>query len=88
MNGFVIHSIPGSPYGRAVMVALEEKRSPYRLSAVTPGSLQSPRHLAMHPVGKIPVMDHGSFRLYEVQAIIRYVDRVLPGLKLTPAMRI
>jgi glutathione S-transferase len=30
-------------------------------------------------------MDYGDFRLYESQAILRYIDRALPGLALTPA---
>jgi glutathione S-transferase len=31
---FVIHSVPGSPYGRAVLAALEEKSSRYRFAPV------------------------------------------------------
>jgi glutathione S-transferase len=34
MTAINVHSIPGSPYGRAVLMALEEKRAPYRLVAV------------------------------------------------------
>jgi glutathione S-transferase len=30
-------------------------------------------------------MDHGDFRLYESQAILRYIDRVFAGTPLTPA---
>jgi glutathione S-transferase len=30
------------------------------------------------------VLEHGDFRLYETQAILRYLDRALPGLTLTP----
>jgi glutathione S-transferase len=30
-------------------------------------------------------MEHGDFRLYESQAILRYLDRTLPGPALTPA---
>jgi glutathione S-transferase len=30
------------------------------------------------------VIDHGSFRLYETQAILRYIDRILPLPALTP----
>ena len=33
MSEFVVHSVPGSPYGRAVFATLEEKRA--RLSACT-----------------------------------------------------
>jgi glutathione S-transferase len=84
MNEFVIHSIPGSPYGRAVFITLEEKHAPYRLSAVAPGAHRKPEHLRRHPFGRIPVMDHGDFRLYETQAILRYIDRALPTPPLTP----
>ncbi len=84
LNDVVIHSIPGSPFGRAALIALEEKNVPYRVSPVAPGTLRSAEHLARHPFGRIPVMDHGDFRLYESQAILRYIDRVFPGPSLTP----
>jgi glutathione S-transferase len=78
------HSVPGSPYGRAVLIALEEKQAAYRVVPVAPKTLRSPEHLARHPFGRIPVLEHGDFRLYETQAILRYLDRALPGLTLTP----
>jgi glutathione S-transferase len=49
-----------------------------------PGAGRSPEHLARHPFGKIPVLDHGDFRLYETQAILRYLDRIIPSPPLTP----
>ncbi|MGO9948667.1 MAG: glutathione S-transferase family protein [Steroidobacteraceae bacterium] len=85
MNEFIIHSIPGSPFGRAVLLALEEKSARYRLDPVAPGMFKTPEHLARHPFGRVPVLDHGDFRLYETQAILRYIDRVLPKPALTPA---
>jgi glutathione S-transferase len=84
MTDLVIHSIPGSPYGRAVLAALEEKGARYRLVAVQPGTLREREHLALHPFGRVPAIRHGEFRLYETQAILRYIDRVLPGAALTP----
>ena len=84
MDEFVIHTIPASPYGRSVLILLEEKRARYRVAPVAPGTLRSPEHLARHPFGRVPVMDHGDFRLYETQAILRYLDRVLPAPALTP----
>jgi len=84
MDEFVIHSVPGSPFGRAVFIALEEKGARYRLVPIAPGSARTPEHLARHPFGKVPAMDHGGFRLYETQAILRYVDRVLAQPALTP----
>jgi glutathione S-transferase len=84
MNEIRVHSIPGSPYGRAVLVTLEEKRAAYRLVALAPGTFRTAEHLARHPFGRVPVLEHGDFRLYETQAILRYLDRALPGPVLTP----
>lgn len=82
MSQFVVHSHPGSPFGRAVMATLEEKGAPFRLARLAP---KSPAHLALHPFGRMPILDHDGFRLYETQAILRYLDRVLPNAPLTPA---
>ena len=85
MSEFIVHSVAGSPFGRSVLAALEEKGASYRLSPVAPGAFQSPQHLARHPFGRVPVLEHGGFSLYETQAILRYLDRVLPAPALTPA---
>jgi glutathione S-transferase len=82
MSEFIVHSHPGSPFGRAVMATLEEKGAPYRLARLAPKSAE---HLALHPFGRMPVLAHKEFRLYETQAILRYLDRVLPTPPLTPA---
>ena len=82
MSEFVVHSHPGSPFGRAVMATLEEKGAPFRLARLAPRSRE---HLALHPFGRIPILEHDSFRLYETQAILRYLDRMLPDPALTPS---
>jgi glutathione S-transferase len=84
MSDFLVHLVPGSPFARAVLLTLEEKRSGYRLARVAPGTLRSADHLRRHPFGRIPVLEHGDFPLYETQAILRYLDRVLPDPALTP----
>ncbi|HEY6824521.1 MAG TPA: glutathione S-transferase family protein [Steroidobacteraceae bacterium] len=85
MSEYLVHLIPGSPFSRAVLATLEEKHAPYRVAAVVPGTLRAPQHLSRHPFGRVPVLEHGEFRLYETQAILRYLDRVLPEPPLTPA---
>ncbi|MFB9264404.1 glutathione S-transferase family protein [Bradyrhizobium erythrophlei] len=85
MAEFIVHSVPGSPFGRSVLLGLEEKGAPYRLAALAPGAMRSREHLALHPFGRVPVLEHDSFMLYETQAILRYLDRVLPRPALTPA---
>ena len=85
MADFIVRSIPGSPFGRAVLATLEEKRADWRLVPIVPGTLRSPEHLGRHPFGRIPVLEHDGFSLYETQAILRYLDRILPAPPLTPA---
>lgn len=85
MSDFIVRSIPGSPFGRSVLATLEEKGGAYRLAPVAPGTFKSPEHLARHPFGRVPVLEHDGFSLYETQAILRYLDRVLPAPSLTPA---
>jgi len=84
MSEFTVHSVPGSPFGRTVLATLEEKGTLYRLSPVMPGTLRAPEHLSRHPFGRVPVLEHNGFSLYETQAILRYLDRVLPAPALTP----
>lgn len=84
MSQFIVHSIPGSPYGRAVLTTLMEKGASFRLSPVTPGTLKVEPHVSRHPFGRVPVLEHDDFMLYETQAIMRYLDRVIPGAALTP----
>jgi len=85
MSEFIVHSVPGSPFGRSVLATLEEKRAPYRLAAVALGTTKTPEYLALHPFGRVPVMEHDGFRLYETQAILRYLDRQIPQPSLTPS---
>jgi glutathione S-transferase len=85
MTRFVVHSIPGSPFGRAVFAVLHEKGADFTLAPVSPGTLKVEPHISRHPFGRIPVLDDGDFRLYETQAILRYLDRVLPSPALSPS---
>jgi glutathione S-transferase len=84
MSEFTVHTIPGSPFARAVLATLEEKGARYRLAPLAPGGTQSREHLTRHPFGRVPAFEHNGFVLYETQAILRYLDRVLPQPALTP----
>src|ERR1700687_5224583 len=79
MAAITIHGVPGSPYVRSALLGLEEKGVSYRLAVMARGENKSPAHLERHPFGRIPVLEHGDFRLYETQAILRYVDAGFPG---------
>jgi glutathione S-transferase len=85
MSHFIVHSIPGSPFGRAVLATLTEKGADFRLVGVAPRAIKSQPYLSLHPFGRVPVLEHDGFRLYETQAILRYLDRVIPAPALTPS---
>ena len=82
-----VHGPNISTYVRSVRMALIEKNTPYELEEVDilAGQHKEPGHLARHPFGKVPALTHDGFTLYETSAILRYLDRVLPGPALTPA---
>lgn len=84
MTAITVYGIPGSPFLRSVEIALKEKEVPYHLQAMAPMETKSPEHLARHPFGRIPAFEHDGFKLYESQAIIRYLDETFPNPPLTP----
>jgi glutathione S-transferase len=84
LSSFIVYTVPGSPFARAVLATLEEKAVPYRIVALKPGEHRAPDHLSRHPFGRMPVIEHGDFRLYETQAIMRYIDRVVAEPALSP----
>jgi glutathione S-transferase len=84
MSEIVIHGTPGSPYLRAAIMACIEKQVPYRLRKMAMGESRTSDYLARNPFGRIPSIEHDGFRLYETQAILRYVDAAFPGPALAP----
>jgi glutathione S-transferase len=87
MSDFVLYAVPGSPFARSVQVGLEEKRASYRLEAVDPRAIKSEAYLKLHPFGRVPAFAHGDFQLYETQAILRYLDDVIPEPSFQPRDR-
>jgi glutathione S-transferase len=80
----IVHGVPGSPYVRAALLTLEEKAAEYEFAAMALGMLKQQPHLSRHPFGRIPAFEHDGWMLYETQAIMRYVDAVVPGPALQP----
>ena len=85
MTKTIVYGVPGSPYVRSALLGLEEKNAPYTLARMQFGSTKEPSHLERHPFGRVPVLEHDGFMLYETQAILRFVDDVFPGERLQPA---
>ena len=71
-----------STYTRVVRMVCEEKAIEYTL---TETQLGAPELLAIHPLGKMPVLRHGDFSLCESKAIATYLDRSFPGPQLFPS---
>jgi glutathione S-transferase len=84
MSGITVYGIPGSPFLRSVEIALKEKDVPYHLHVMSPAEMKTPEHLQLHPFGRIPIFEHDGFRVYETQAIIRYLDEIFIQPPLTP----
>lgn len=84
MSEFVVHGHPASPFLRSVCLILEEKGAAYRIQQVAAGEMRGEAHRARHPFGRIPVLEHGGYALYETQAILRYIDALLPRPALQP----
>ena len=88
MAGFTLWGFDGSTYVRTVKMLLAEKaftdfeQVPVN---VLEGEPKRPEHLARHPFGKVPVLDHDGLRILETAAIVRYLNDVLPGRSLIPA---
>jgi glutathione S-transferase len=84
MSDIVVYGVPGSPFVRAVQMGLEEKGVAYRVEPVAPQELKAEGHLKRHPFGRVPAFEHGDFKLYETQAILRYLDDVFPEPPFVP----
>jgi glutathione S-transferase len=77
MSEIFVYGVPGSPYLRTALLGLEEKGVPYRLHRLSMGGDKA-ELFQRHPFGRVPVIEHGDFRLYEAQAILRYFDSIFP----------
>jgi glutathione S-transferase len=74
------------PHTRSLRVRwlLEELGLPYRLETRTFADLRRPEHLALHPLGKVPVLADGDVVLFESGAILQYLLERYGGGRLEP----
>jgi len=82
----LLFGLERSVYTRIARLAIEEKGVPYSLQEVKifgPDGVPE-EHFARHPFGRIPVLQHGEFCLYETGAITRYIDEAFSGPTLQP----
>lgn len=77
----ILYGINLSTFTRKARLALAEKGLDYRLE-VTP--MGSTRLRALHPLGKIPVLEHDGVIVPDSSAILGYLERIHPVPALYP----
>ncbi len=79
-----IHGIFGSPFVRALRIALDEKRLPWAWAPFPLGAQKQEPYLRLQPFGKIPAIVDDGFELYETNAMLRHIERKAPHPALIP----
>lgn len=79
-----IHGVFGSPFVRALRIALDEKGLPWAWAPFTLGEHKQEPYLSLHPFGKIPAIVDDGFALHETNAMLRHIDRKAPAPALMP----
>ncbi|WP_095201689.1 glutathione S-transferase family protein [Mesorhizobium carmichaelinearum] len=83
----ILYGADYSVYVRIARMALEEKGIDYELVPLDIFAADGipAWYLEHHPFGRIPAFEHDGFRLFETNAIARYVDEAFDGPTLQPA---
>lgn len=84
MSDVIVYGFPLSTYVNVVRLVLAHKAVPFEFHDLEP-EMGGPGHLALHPFGRVPVLEHDGFRIYETSAIAAYVDEAFAGPALQPA---
>ena len=78
MADVTVYGFPISTYVNIVRLVLCAKGVPFDFHDLEP-EMGGADHLALHPFGRVPILRHGDFRLYETSAIALYVDEAFAG---------
>lgn len=85
LNSVILRGYRYSVYNRIARVALHEKGVSYTVDEVDPFATDVSRaYLGRHPFGRVPVLSHGAFDIFETSAITRYIDAAFVGADLVP----
>ena len=79
-----VYGVKGSPFVCKALVALEEKKLPYELEMMVSLAPKPPALLALHPLGKIPVLRDGEVVVPDSSVICAYLERKFPSPALYP----
>src|SRR6516164_2731479 len=74
---------PHSSFVHIAQLVLMHKEVPYTFHDLET-EMGSPKHLALHPFDRVPILEHGDFVLYETSAIVTYLEELFPAPPLQP----
>jgi glutathione S-transferase len=80
-----LYGVKGSPFVRKALVVLEEKGLSYDFAIMVSVSPKSPELLALHPMGKIPILRDGELVVPDSSVICAYLEKKFPSPALYPA---
>jgi glutathione S-transferase len=83
MAGITVYGFPHSSFVHIVQLVLNHKEVPHTFHDLEP-DMGSPKHLALHPFDRVPILQHGDFMLYETSAIVAYLEELFPTPSLQP----
>ena len=83
MSDVIVYGFPVSTYVNIVRLVLTHKGIAFAFHDLEP-DMGTAKHLALHPFGRVPILDHGGLRIYETAAIAGYVDEAFDGPSLQP----
>ena len=79
-----LHGYRYSAYTRIARLVLLAKGVEHECVEINPFAELPEDYSELHPFGRVPVLTHGGFTLFETSAITRYVDRNFDGRALQP----
>ena len=83
MAEITLFGFPHSSFVHIAHLVLTHKEVPYTFKDLEP-DMGSPKHLALHPFDRVPILQHGDFVLYETSAIVAYLEEQFPTPSLQP----
>ncbi|WP_299780913.1 glutathione S-transferase family protein [uncultured Roseobacter sp.] len=85
MNDLTLYGHRPSVYTRVTRLVLAEKGLAYDYREVNPFDPDAKdEQRTPHPFARVPLLEHGSFKIYETVAISCYLDAAFPTPSLTP----
>jgi glutathione S-transferase len=83
MTEIIVHGFQRSTYVNIARLVLTHKGVKFGFNDLE-DKMGSPEHLALHPFGRVPILEHDGFKVYETSAIALYVEEAFPNPSLMP----